>query len=158
MDWATTSQIVSILVGLVIALALVYVAIQLRLSNQMARRSEHGSAVAKMLELNTLLMHDGELARIWRVGMQDRSALTEDEEIRWIELTFAFLKASEALHYQWVHGGLDEPTFRGWEAMIGMYATLPPVMKYRGDRRDFFPPAVHSWIESLAPMHSAGAS
>ena len=65
------------------------------------------AAAAALRDVTKPLMENAELERIWRVGMEDISALSVEERARFFHAAYQFLKAFESIHFHHVYGMMD---------------------------------------------------
>ena len=121
MNWEAIGA-VGEMVGVVAVVAtLFYLSTQIRQSNRATQSESIQEASTAFNELNILIAADESLAKIYRVGIKDLSALSEDERERFSFFMLATFHVFETLFFQNRFGTID-PEF--WEAEKRSLRTL----------------------------------
>jgi len=79
MDWGAVSAIAGMLAAIFVGLTVVYLALQVKASTKATHSQPYQLATSALAEMAGIIGRDRELARIFRIGMFDPDALTEDE-------------------------------------------------------------------------------
>lgn len=152
MNWQAAGAIGDIVGAVAVVISLVYLAIQVRQNTRAIAAQAARDALAAVREFNQHLMVNPPLARIFRIGQEDPSALTESELEQFVHIVFTFLKTAEAVHAQSMKGTLDADTWRAWERVFMTWARSPGFAAYWSIRKDLFTPAFQAlcdaWPES----------
>ena len=96
------------------------------------------------------MLADPELARIFQVGTEDPSQLSDRERSRFIFICFSFFRMFEDIHYQYENGALDPELWEGYKTLYGSYCKAPGHQSYWNARRQIFRPAFREFVDSFA--------
>lgn len=144
-SFATLSQVIG---SLAVVGSLVYLALQVRHSTRAIRAESARAAVAAMRDFNRSMVENAAVARIFRVGAESLSNLSDDERAQFGHLLFSFYKNAEELHYQFCRGTLAADVWRTWRTVLAVYATSPGFQEYWSKRSVLFTPAFRAECES----------
>ena len=152
MNWEAVGALGQIVGAIAVVVSLVYLAIQVRQNTAAIAAQAAHDALAAVREFNQHLMVNPPMARIFRIGQEDPSALTESELEQFVHIVFTFFKTAEAVHAQSMKGTLDAETWRAWEWVFMAWGQSPGFAAYWSIRRGLFTPAFQalydSWPES----------
>lgn len=148
MNWEAISAIGEIIGALGVVISLVYLAIQIRHNTRAMMAQSAREAVAAMREFNKSMIDDQEISRIFRLGAENLQNLTEEERARFGHILFNFFKTAEELHYQYLHGTLDQEIWKSWKGIVSLYSTSPGFNEYWKMREMFFTPAFRAEHDS----------
>jgi len=76
MNWDAISAISQLVGSLAVVLSVLYLAVQVHQSTRVAKVAMQDAAAAAMRDVTKPLMENAELERIWRVGIEDISAIS----------------------------------------------------------------------------------
>ena len=116
MDWDAISAI-SQLIGSLAVASVLYLAVQVHQSTRVARLATQDAAATALRDVTKPLMENAELERIWRIGLEDISALSVEERARFFHAAYQFLKAFETIHFHYVYGLMDRELWEGWHGL-----------------------------------------
>ena len=104
---------------------LAYLALQIRQSNRIATWEAHRSSIVAFNHASGLFVGDGEMARIFRVGLFDVEQLDADERIRLFHaLAQLILNFKDVLEAR--DAGLyDDETYEAWEGYLCAILNMP---------------------------------
>jgi hypothetical protein len=102
------SQIVAV-VG--IFASLIFVGVQLRQNTKALKVSSHHAVTDSFNAINTLIVGDPKVARLWRLGMAGAEGLDDDERTSVAFMMLAYMRIFETLYYQYTNGTLDKKLF-----------------------------------------------
>ncbi|HEY3215325.1 MAG TPA: hypothetical protein VGK93_02410 [Candidatus Eisenbacteria bacterium] len=148
MNWETIATISQACGSLAVVVSLVYMAVQVRQGTRAIRAESARAAVAAMRDFNKAMIQDPVVARIFRLGAEDLSKLSDDERAQFGHLLFSFFKTAEELHYQFCRGALAADIWRTWQTVLAVYATSPGFREYWSRRSILFTPAFRAECES----------
>jgi len=97
------------------------------------------------------LMENAELERIWRVGLEDISALSIEERARFFHASYQFLKAFETIHFHYVYGLMDKELWEGWHGLLRHYIFASGMAHYWKLRPEVFSARFRKFVDSLEP-------
>lgn len=96
-------------------------------------------------------MENAELERIWRVGLEDLSALSVEDRARFFHATYQFLKAFETIHFHYVYGLMDRQLWEGWHGLLRHYVAAPGIFHYWKLRPEVFSERFRKFVNTLEP-------
>lgn len=99
--------------GIAVVVSLLYLAIQIRQNTRAIRSSSFHGVTDSFNQINNLLAHDEALARIFRIGLEDLEALSDDERIRFSFMFMSPFRVFETIYFQRTSGTVDP---RLWDA------------------------------------------
>ncbi|MFM9864361.1 MAG: hypothetical protein ACKVRO_12210 [Micropepsaceae bacterium] len=102
------SQIVAV-VG--IFASLIFVGLQVRQNTKALKATSHHAITDSFNAINTLIVSDPKVARLWRLGMAGAEGLDEDERVSFSFMALSYMRIFETLHYQFSNGTLDKKLF-----------------------------------------------
>src|SRR5262245_28299756 len=86
--------------SLAVVVSLIYMAVQVQQGTRAIRSESARAAVAAMRDFNKAMIQTPDAARIFRLGAEGLSHLSEDERAQFGHMLFSFYKTAEELHYQ----------------------------------------------------------
>src|SRR3954468_20251945 len=138
MNWDAISAISQLVGSLAVVLSVLYLAIQVHQSNRVAKVAAQDAAAAAVREVTNTFMDNAEMARIWRIGLENLGSLSVDDQARFFHATHQFLKAFETIHFHHIHGLMDEQTWLGWQELLRHYVASPGIGHYWNLRGNLF--------------------
>src|SRR6059058_1352115 len=151
MNWEAinaTSQFVS---SIAVVLSVLYLGIQVHRSTRVAKVAAQDAAASAVRDVTNTFMENAEMARIWRVGLEDLSGLSVEEQARFFHATHQFLKAFETIHFHYVHGLLDRQLWHGWRELLRHYVATPGINHYWTMRPEMFSERFREFVDHLEP-------
>ena len=82
MNWDAISAISQLIGSLAVVLSVLYLAVQVHQGTRVARLATQDAAATALRDVTKPFMENAELERIWRVGLEDISALSVEERAR----------------------------------------------------------------------------
>jgi len=107
MTLAEISQISQTVGSAAVVASLIFVGVQLRQNTKATQASSHHAVSEALNRINLLWARNGDLARIWLLGMQDRGTLTPEERWRFDSTLRAYLHVCETMYMQAALGAGD---------------------------------------------------
>jgi len=99
MNWDALSAISQLIGSLAVVLSVLYLAVQVHQSTRVAKLAMQDAAATALRDVTKPLMENAELERIWRVGLEDISALSIDLWEGWHGLLRHYVVAPGMAHY-----------------------------------------------------------
>src|SRR2546427_26978 len=130
MNWDAISAISQLIGSLAVVLSVLYLAVQVHQSTRVAKVAMQDAAATALREVTKPLMENAELERIWRVGLEDISALSVEERARFFHAAYQFLKAFETIHFHHIYGMMDRDLWEGWHGLLRHYVVAPGMAHY----------------------------
>jgi hypothetical protein len=96
-------------------------------------------------------MENAELERIWRVGLEDLSAISAEDRARFFHATYQFLKAFETIHFHYVYGLMDRQLWDGWHGLLRHYVFASGIVHYWNLRPEVFSERFRKFVNALEP-------
>jgi hypothetical protein len=121
------SQIVAV-VG--IFASLIFVGLQIRQNTKAIKATSHHAVTDSFNAINTLVLSDPKVARIWRLAMAGSEELNEDERISADFMLLANMRIFETLYYQYKNGTLDKKLFDAELKTLKWAVTMPGVQAW----------------------------
>src|SRR3954463_5235446 len=121
MNWDEVSAIAQMIGSIAVVLSVLYLAIQVHQSTRIAKLAAQDAAATALREVTKPFAENAELARIWRIGLENLDALSAEDQSRFFHSTYQFLKAFETIHFHHVSGLMDEQVWQGWCGLLRHY-------------------------------------
>ncbi len=143
--------------AIAVVVSVIYLALQIRRGSRLASISSHQASVTSSLD--SFIIQDGEIARIFRTGLLTPESLNEVERMR-----FSYLLERLILHYEdqfeaFGEGLLDAATFEGWQAAAASYLRMPGGMVWWKENSQWWTPNVQerlgAAIRNATPANEA---
>ena len=151
MNWDAISAISQLVGSLAVVLSVLYLAVQVHQSTRVAKLAMQDAAATALRDVTKPLMENAELERIWRVGLEDISALSIEERARFFHAAYQFLKAFETIHFHYVYGMMDRDLWEGWHGLLRHYVVAPGMAHYWKLRPEVFSERFRNFVNSLQP-------
>lgn len=126
-DLANAAEVVS---GVVVAITLIYLVIQIRQNTASIRAENFARALDRVSAMQSALFENAELARLQAQGALDPSKLTREERLR---LTWWFLEAFgtfEFMFHEARSGALPDEVWHRWSVTIAWWVSFPGVQAW----------------------------
>jgi hypothetical protein len=86
--------------GIGVVVTLVYLALQIRQNTRATRAASFHAVTDARNRVNVSISESAEMARIFMVGSEDRSALSPEDRVRFDLTCLSYLHVVESMHYQ----------------------------------------------------------
>jgi len=149
MNWEEVSAISQAIGSVAVVFSVLYLAIQVHRGTAIAKLAAQDAAATALREVTKPFAENAELARIWRVGLEDLDALSVDDQARFFHSTYQFLKAYETIHFHHVYGLMDEQIWQGWCGLLKHYIVSPGIERYWEVRHDLFSERFQQFVAGL---------
>src|SRR6266496_2874440 len=130
MNWDAISAISQLIGSIAVVLSVLYLAVQVHRGTRVAKLATQDAAATAMRDVTKPFMENADLERIWRIGLEDLSALSVEERTRFFHAAYQFLKAFETIHFHHVYGMMDRDLFEGWHGLLRHYVFAPGMAQY----------------------------
>jgi hypothetical protein len=148
-NWEAISAIAQMIGSVAVVLSVLYLAVQVHGSTRVAKLAAQDAAATSLREVTRPFAENADLARIWRIGLEDLQGLSPEEQTRFFHSTYQFLKAFETIHFHYVHGVMDEQIWQGWCGLLRHYVASPGMEHYWKLRHDLFSERFQRFIDTL---------
>jgi hypothetical protein len=151
MNWDALSAISQLVGSFAVVLSVLYLGIQVHRSTRVAKLATQDAAATALRDVTKPFMESAELERIWRVGLEDLSALSVEDRARFFHAAYQFLKAFETIHFHYVYGLMDKQLWQGWRGLLGHYVAAPGIAHYWKLRPEVFSERFRKFVNALEP-------
>jgi hypothetical protein len=152
MNWDAISAISQLVGSIAVVVSVLYLAVQLRSSTRVAKVAAMDAAAAALRDVTKPFMENAELARLWRIGLENLDALSAEDQARFFHAAHQFLKAMETIHYHYVYGMLDPQLWSGWRELLHHYVESPGIKHYISRRGPVLSERFLRFISELEPI------
>jgi len=149
MNWEAISAISQMVGSIAVVFSVLYLAMQVHRSTRVAKLAAQDSAATALRDVTKPFAENAELARIWRLGLENLQALSAEDQARFFHSTYQFLKAYETIHFHHVYGLMDEQIWRGWRSLLEHYIASPGIEHYWRLRHYLFSMRFQKFIDTL---------
>ena len=151
MNWEAVTAIAQLVSSIAVVLSVLYLGIQVHRSTRVAMLATQDAAATAMRDVTKPFMENAELERIWRIGLEDLSALSPEDRARFFHATYQFLKAFETIHFHYVYGLMDRQLWEGWHGLLRHYVAAPGIAYYWKLRPEVFSERFRQFVNTLEP-------
>ncbi|GAN76307.1 hypothetical protein [Acidisphaera rubrifaciens] len=149
MTLAELSQLSQAAGSAAVVASLIFIGIQIHQSTKSARAASHHAVSEALNRINLLWARDGEVARIWLLGMGDRGALTQEERWRFDSLIRAYLHVCETMYTQARLGSGDRGIVLAEEDGIRTVFSSAGAIEWWAENPFGFAPEFRAYVERL---------
>ena len=149
MNWEEVSAISQLIGSIAVVFSVLYLAIQVHQSTRIAKLAAQDAAATSLRNVTRPFAENADLARIWRLGLENLDALSAEDQARFFHSTYQFLKAYETIHFHHVYGLMDEQIWQGWCGLLKHYIASPGIDHYWRLRHDFFSQRFQQFVATL---------
>jgi hypothetical protein len=118
-DWASVATIIGVLS---IPLSAVFILMQLRQQNALAKVANTQSLVELSSPFNLELIKDRQMAEFWIEGRQRFESYDSVDQYRFKSLLIWWLILHENIYFQWQQKMLDHTVFQAWQYDLREFA------------------------------------
>lgn len=157
MNLEQASLVAQIVSAIAVIASLIFVGFQLRQATAAIRASSSEAHSALYTELVHSIIDNADFARIWTAGLNDPTALSEEEWVRFVAYASALFRQYESSRVQWQKGRLDDEHWQTIEKQATTFGHLPGLMIAWKLRGHWYSPDFRTWFESLEPYDAPAA-
>ncbi len=151
-DLAALGSFVS---GAAVLISLIFIGFQLRQNTHAMRSAASQAHAANFQQILASIIESSEVARIWRMGLQDMGALNDDERVRFVILVSGNFRFFESARLQWRNGQLDVAHWQDLEPFIKEFSLQPGIKTYWTMRGHMHSTEFIGWYDSLPKTSTA---
>jgi hypothetical protein len=100
--------------GIGVIITLLYLAVQIRQNTTSSRTESYQAVVAAISDWTRAVGTNAESSRIADKGSRDLASLSPSERVQFNLIMASLVRNLENIHYQYIHGAIDESTWSGW--------------------------------------------
>lgn len=145
-DLASIGSFVS---GIAVLASLIFIGAQMLQNNRAVRAVASQAHAANFQQILAVAIENGDVARLWRIGLADLTALTDDERTRFLVLASSLFRFYEAARLQWRHGQLDKEHWENIVFQVSDFGSQPGIRAYWNIRKRWHSMEFRRWFESL---------
>ncbi len=149
MSLADLASLGSFISGIAVLISLLFVGFQMRQNTLAIRAAASQAHAANFQQVLTPIIDNAEVAQIWKTGLQDIRALTEEQRVRFIVLVSGNFRFFETAHIQWRRGQLDKAHWEDLEPFIRQFAQQPGIRTYWQVRGHMHSSEFIRWYETI---------
>src|ERR1700731_3731265 len=149
MNWEAINAVSQLVSSIAVVLSVLYLGIQVHRSTRVAKLATQDAAATALRDVTKPFMENAELERIWRVGLEDLSALSSEDRARFFHAAYQFLKAFETIHFHYASRVMDRQLWEGWRELLRHYAAAPGISHYWSLRHCLFSVRFQQFVQSL---------
>ena len=143
------AQVGEFLGGFSVLLTLIFVAFQIRGNTKAVRSAVAQQTHETLIQAYFEVARDADLNRIFRIGTQDLSALSEDESGQFFAFWSGVMYIAQNWLYQKNSGALDDKLVNSFVAGISSNFHSDGFRAYWNDRKYTFSDDVQEWVEGF---------
>src|SRR5438477_1137195 len=113
MNWEAINAVSQFVSSIAVVASLGYLGIQVHRSTRVAKVAAQDAAASAVRDVTNTFMENAEMARIWRIGLENLAALPPEEQARFFHAAHQFLKALETIHFHYTNRLMDEQLWLG---------------------------------------------
>src|SRR6266571_6514324 len=151
MRWEAINAVSQLVSSIAVVLSVLYLGLQVHRSTRVAKLATQDAAAEALRDVTKPFMENAEVERIWRVGLENLSALSVEDRARFFHATYQFLKAFETIHFHYVYGLMDRQLWDGWRGLLRHYVAAPGISHYWKLRPEVFSERFRNFVNSLEP-------
>lgn len=151
MNWEAVNAISQLVSSVAVVLSVLYLGIQVHRSTRVAKLATQDAAATALRDVTKPFMENADLERIWRVGLEDLSALSTEDRARFFHAAYQFLKAFETIHFHYVYGLMDRQLWEGWLGLLRHYVSAPGIAHYWNLRPEVFSERFRKFVNAIEP-------
>ena len=155
MDWSAVTAISGVLAAIFVALSVVYLALQIRISARATYSQTYHMATSALAEAAAIVGSDSQLARIFRIGMIDPGALNEDEFTQFGYMGISLFRRFENVFFQYQSGMIDEDFWVGHRDNILWFFHRPGFQAWWIDRKYAFSQRFREFLDGSSESEIA---
>ena len=111
MNWEAVGAIGEVVGAVAVVITLAYLAIQIRQNTATQKAASHHAITDSFNNITVQIARDPQMGRLWRLGMEDLSNLSDDERVSFSFMAIAYMRVFETLYYQQKIGTLEEQLY-----------------------------------------------
>ena len=149
MNWDAINAGSQFVSSIAVVLSVLYLALQVHRSTRVAKVGAQDAAASAVRDVTNTFMENAEMSRIWGVGLEDLTKLSQEDQARFFHASHQFLKALETIHFHYLNGLMDEQLWHGWQEMLRHYIAAPGIARYWEVRSALFSERFRLFVSGL---------
>ena len=147
MNWELVAALAEAVGALAVVVSVIYLAQQVRQSNEVARATYHIAQSTNYRNLQRSVLENSEVESIFRRGLLDPTALEVGEYHRFMTLMGEYFQHLEAQAAGARAGLVGEDIANSWASLVASWLAMPGGREAWDVMAGFFPQDVHELLE-----------
>jgi len=148
MDLQTFANLGEVVGGIAVVVSLIYLAIQLRQTNESQRTENYVRALERISATQSSLSQDGEFSRLFAKGVQDPALLTPRERIQFTWALYESFGTFEFLFHAAQKKSVPDEVWSRWSRILAWWLTFPGVTRWWTARPVPFTDSFSAYVEA----------
>jgi hypothetical protein len=149
MNWEAIGAVSETASAAGVIITLIYLATQIRIQNSESKSRNISEISTQWNNILGDLSSNVDLARSWKIGIADFSALDEDQVVQFSAHLARLFKTFEGFHQQWLTGNITTGTWAALGNVTGDICQYPGVQTWWGLRRRWYSKEFQDFVESF---------
>jgi len=138
--------------GIAVIVSLVYLALQIRQNTRMLRASALASTTQTYVSFNHLLGNNAVVARVFQVGLEDFSALDENERRQFLNLMRAIIISYEHVYQNFEAGLIDAEVWDRYLREGKRLLQIPHIATWWESRKHAYTKSFVEMLDQASPV------
>ena len=151
MDWGAVSAVAGVLAAISVAMTVVYLALQIKSSTRATHSQTYHLATSALAEMAGIIGSDKEISRVFRTGMENPEALTDDEMTQFGYLGISLFRRFENVYFQYQSGNIDHDFWIGHRDNILWFFHRPGMQAWWQERTFAFSKSFREFLDESTP-------
>lgn len=135
--------------GFAVVVSLIYLAMQVRQNTQAQQTENFSRALERQAAMQGVLGQDQETTRIFSQGLEDSTALTAGERVRFTWLMYELFGAFEFMFLSSRADSIPDEIWRRWCTALAWYLTFPGAQNWWRLKPTPFTDSFTAYVESV---------
>ncbi len=158
MNLADLGNIGEFVASIGVVISLIYLAVQIRSQNNESKTAITNNLTQQWSALMRTVATDPRFADLWLVGIEDFTALSPGDRVRFACFLTQFAQITESLLNHHLEGKLNEGIWNGYEGRVKAILPNPGVIQWWAIRKDWFSPALQVYFDTVIDEKSEAHS
>ena len=154
MNWEAIGAVGEVLGAAGVIISLLYLAVQIRGDARAKRAATTHAQSQANAGFASILATDPEVAELYLRGIHDFALLKGPDSVRFSALLIHMFRLYEDQFLQWTEGDLDSQVWRGFDAAIDDFCSMPGLQAWWKTRSHWFSDRFQSLIDKKIAEHS----
>ena len=146
---AQLSQFSQAVSSTAVIVSLIFIGLQIRQNTKIARAASHHAISEALNRINLLWARNGEVTRLWLLGLNDRSAMTPENRWRFDSILRAYMHVCETMYAQASLGAGDRGIVLAEEDGIKAVFSSAGAREWWAENPFGFSPKFRAYIEKV---------
>ncbi len=130
-----------------VIVSLIYLAVQIRQNTRSLRASTQQGVLDTQSNFSMLLLHNDNVARAYRIGIEDLGKLSDDERVQFDTLLITMFRNFQNLYLQHGSSALEKELWEGFRRNMLWHMKRPGVLEWWKSRKALYSPAFAAFLQ-----------